>query len=196
MAGSSSEQRELDKLNDYRILRNSNYTYTVTVGGVDNIRVEAEAGGVENQPAAEGNVVDSDFDFQADAHYEQRLVKLNLKSVVARMNQTGAGYSYTVNTPFTSGPVSVTLQDDGGSDRSIMLDDGWVHFAYLGNDIYGGLSETLHRRIEETGGYGLPYTYTYDLEPGESSVSNPVQLWGPVTLLQHLKSWLISITRS
>lgn len=190
MAGSSSEQRELDKLNDYRILRNSNYTYTVTVGGVDNIRVEAEAGGVENQPAAEGNVVDSDFDFQADAHYEQRLVKLNLKSVVARMNQTGAGYSYTVNTPFTSGPVSVTLQDDGGSDRSIMLDDGWVHFAYLGNDIYGGLSETLHRRIEETGGYGLPYTYTYDLEPGESSVSNPVQLWGPVALLQHLKSWI------
>lgn len=190
MPGSSSEQRELEKLNDYRILRNSNYTYTVTVGGVDNIRVEAEAGGVENQPAAEGNVVDSDFDFQADAHYEQRLVKLNLKSVVARMNQTGAGYSYTVNTPFTSGPVSVTLQDDGGSDRSIMLDDEWVHFAYLGNDIYGGLSETLHRRIEETGGYGLPYTYTYDLEPGESSVSNPVQLWGPVALLQHLKSWI------
>ena len=71
-------------------MRNSNYTYTVTVGGVDNIRVEAEAGGVENQPAAEGNVVDSDFDFQADAHYEQRLVRLNLKSVVARMNQTGS----------------------------------------------------------------------------------------------------------
>lgn len=62
----------------------------------------------------------------------------------------------------------MTLQDDGGSDRSIMLDDGWVHFAYLGNDIYGGLSETLHRRIEETGGYGLPYTYTYDLEPGKA----------------------------
>lgn len=189
-AGSTSGQEELAKLNDYRILRSSNYTYKVTVGGVDNIRVEAQTGGTENQPAAEGDVVDSDFDFQADAHYEQRLVKFNLKSVVARMDQTLAGYSYTVNTPFTSGPVTVTLHDDGSNDRSIMLDDGWVRFAYLGNDIYGGMSEVLHRRMEETGGYGLPYTYTYDLEPGESSVSNPIQLWGPVTLLQHLKSWV------
>lgn len=189
-ASSSAEQRELAKLNDYRILRNSNYTYTVTVGGVNNIRVEAMQDGSEKQPAAEGTVVDSDFDFQADAHYEQRLVRLNLQSVAERMKQTGAGYSYTVNTPFTSGPVLVTLNDDGSSDRPISLDDGWAHFAYLGNDIYGGMSEVLHRRIEETGGYGLPYTYTYDLEPGESSASNPVQLWGPVALLQHLKSWI------
>lgn len=191
-ASTSPEQPELAKLNDYRILRHSNYTYRVTVGGVDNIRVEADVrgGGTENQPAAEGKVVDSDFDFHADAHYEQRLIRLNLQSVAERMKETDAKYSYTVNTPFTSGPVSVSLIDDGGSDRAIMLDDGWVHFAYLGNDIYGGMSEVLHRRMEETGGYGLPYTYTYDLGPEESSVSNPVQLWGPVTLLQHLKLWI------
>lgn len=188
--GSSSEQQELAKLNDYRLLRNSNYTYTVTVGGVDNIRVEARAGGQEKQPAAEGSVIDSDFDFQADSHYEQRLIKLNLQSVAARMNQTGTSYSYTVNTPFTSGPQQVTLRNDGSNDRPNTLDDSWVRFAYLGNDMYGGVSEELHRRMNETGGYGLPYTYTYDLNPSESSASNPVQLWGSVALLQHLKSWI------
>lgn len=186
---SSSEEKALVKLNDYRILRNSNYTYTVTVGGVDNIRVEANNNG-ENQPGAEGSVVDSDFDFQADAHYEQRQILLDLRSVAARMTQTNAGYSYTVNTPFTSGSVLVTVRNDGSSDRPIALDDKWVRFAYLGNDVFGNIPDILHSRIAEGAGYGLPYTYTYDVDPGESSAGNPIQLWSPVSLLQHLKSWI------
>ncbi|MEY8609612.1 hypothetical protein AALM74_10615 [Parabacteroides segnis] len=184
---SSQEEKELAKLNDYRILRNSNYTYTVTVGGVNNIRVEADNKG-ENQPAAEGSVVDSDFDFQADAHYEQRYIQLDLRSIAERLK--GADYTYMVNTPFTSGPVLVTVQADGSSDRPVTFDDKWVRFAYLGNDAFGSITGTQRSRIEEGAGYGLPYTYTYDVDPSESSAGNPVQLWSPVSLLQHLRSWI------
>ncbi len=179
----------LDKLNDFRMLRNSSYTYNVTVSGVDNIRVEA-MNGTENQPAAEGTVVDSEFDLQADAHYEQRLIVLNLKTVAEHIETTKAKYLYTVNTPFTGGAVEVELSDNGNDNRSPTLDDGWVHFAYLGNGSSGSMTEMMEERIAEGAGYGLPYTYTYDVKPEESSAGNPVQLWGPLSLLKNLQLWV------
>lgn len=179
----------LDKLNDFRILRNSSYSYNVTVSGVDNIRVEA-MNGTENQPAAEGNVVDSEFDLQADAHYEQRLIMLNLETVASHIRTTSAQYLYTVSTPFTGGAVEVKLFDNGSSNRAPALDDGWVRFAYLGNGLSGAMTDGMWRRVAEGAGYGLPYTYTYDISPEESSSGNPVQLWGPLMLLQNLQSWV------
>lgn len=179
----------LDKLNDFRILRNSSYTYNVTVRGVDNIRVEA-MNGTENQPAAEGTVVDSEFDLQADAHYEQRLIVLDLRTVAAHIQTTSARYLYTVSTPFTGGAVEVGLSDDGTDNRPSALDDGWVHFAYLGNGLSGWMTDGMRGRIAEGAGYGLPYTYTYDVSPGESSAGNPVQLWGPLMLLKNLQLWV------
>lgn len=182
---------ELNKLNDYRILRNSAYTYKVTVKGVDNIKLEAEQDGrPEKQPSAEGSVVDSDFDLQADSHYEQRLIILNLTDVANNLKNSDAGYAYTVNTPFTSGAVTVTLDDAGTSNRPLSLDDNWVHFAYLNNDVYGLISQATYQRMQEGAGYGLPYTYTYDVSPDESSASNPVRLWTPLTLLKNLKLWI------
>lgn len=182
---------ELNKLNDYRILRNSGYKYKVTVRDVENIKLEAEQDGhPEKQPSAEGSVVDSDFDLQADAHYEQRLIMLNLTDVTENLKNSDAGYSYTVSTPFTSSPVSVALNDDGTDNRPLTLDDGWVHFAYLNNDAYGLISQAMYQRMQEGAGYGLPYTYTYDVNPGESSASSPVQLWTPLTLLKNLKAWI------
>ncbi|MCD7850132.1 MAG: fimbrial protein [Parabacteroides sp.] len=183
---------ELNKLNDYRILRNSSYTYKVTVLGVDNIRLEAErVDQPEKQPAAEGSVTDSDFDLQADAHYEQRLIRINVARLSAGLTSSvaKAGFSYTVHTPFSSRQVAI---DDvnGTDDRPLMFDDGWVHFAYLGNDANGGMSTTMQARMAEGAGYGLPYTYTYDHNPDESSASNPVKLWSSLTLLQNLRTWV------
>lgn len=186
---SASGSDALNKLNDFRILRNSSYVYNVTVSGADNIRVEA-MNGLENQPAAEGTVVDSEFDLQADAHYEQRLIVLNLQTVAEHIETTKAQYLYTVNTPFTGGAVEVKLFDDGNDNRSSTLDDGWVHFAYLGNGSPGAMTEVMLGRIAEGAGYGLPYTYTYDVNPEESSARNPVQLWGPLTLLKNLQLWV------
>lgn len=60
---------EAAKARDFNCLRNTDYTYYVTVDGLDNIRVEAVRAG-EPQPGAEGDVSDTDQSLiQLDSHY-------------------------------------------------------------------------------------------------------------------------------
>lgn len=61
---------ELDKANDWSNLRNTTYTYTIKVQGVDKIVVEAKNEG-EEQPGAEGIVMDpiGGEEITVDAHY-------------------------------------------------------------------------------------------------------------------------------
>lgn len=190
MEGTGSADNEIDKLNDYSILRNSSYTYKVTVKEVDNIRVEAQKQG-DPQPSAEGSVIDSEFDLQADSHYEQRLIAFDLKEVAEKIKEASAHFSYTVKTPFTDGEQTVTVQTTGDDDRPQNLDDQWVHFVYLGNDASGSMSMATMEVLEKSGGYGLPYAYTYTTRPSESQVtSNPFQLWPATTLLRNLQAWI------
>lgn len=65
---------KIDGINDYSLKRNTHYTYTLTIKGVDNIVLEAKsdkANEVEAQPAAEGLVVEADTRFVLDSYYEQ-----------------------------------------------------------------------------------------------------------------------------
>lgn len=60
---------EAAKSLDFNCRRNTEYTYTVTVNGLENIVVEVSEG-TENQPGAEGIVVDtSETRIDLDAHY-------------------------------------------------------------------------------------------------------------------------------
>ena len=74
-----------DKFDNYAVERNNIYTYTVTVHGVDKIKVEAETKTGDYQNGAEGDIIELDEAsqvFNLDSHYEQVYVDFNLNHVV------------------------------------------------------------------------------------------------------------------
>lgn len=71
-------------LYNFNVERNYSYTYKMSVKGVDNIVVEAEKEGDENQPGAEGQIFTYDastYSYELDAHYEQVFLQYNLSSM-------------------------------------------------------------------------------------------------------------------
>ena len=74
---------------DYNILRNTNYKYTITIKGVNNIELEVEtsndnvSGITENQPGASGHLYtakETDT-YTFDAHYGQRVYTLRAQDI-------------------------------------------------------------------------------------------------------------------
>ncbi|WP_370862612.1 fimbrial protein [Parabacteroides faecis] len=75
-----------DNPSDFFSLRNTIYTYKVTVVGVHNIIVEVESSQPdkkfeENQPGAEGSVVVAEQSISVDAHYEAKNVVFKKKDL-------------------------------------------------------------------------------------------------------------------
>lgn len=74
-----------NKFDNYAVEHNNIYTYTVTVHGVDKIKVEAETETGDYQNGAEGDIIELDEAsqvFNLDSHYEQVYVDFNLNHVV------------------------------------------------------------------------------------------------------------------
>lgn len=157
------------KVNDYNILRNHHYTYTITVAGVNNIKVEAtrEDGGniyeQEKQTGAEGAVVESQHFFNLDAHYETRNVTIDFE----RMPQNYTGYGFLLSTPYDYVQAKMHQKEDGtfevinnSTENAITdirgLDLDWIHFAWHGTDANPNRS-----LINETTGNGISYSETY-----------------------------------
>lgn len=158
-----------EKVNDYNILRNHHYTYTITVTGVNNIKVEAtrEDGGniyeQEKQTGAEGAVVESQHFFNLDAHYETRNVTIDFE----RMPQNYTGYGFLLSTPYDYVQAKIRQKEDetfevinnltGNAITDIRgLDLDWIHFAWHGTDANPNRS-----LINETTGNGISYSETY-----------------------------------
>lgn len=123
-----------NNINDYDVLRNTHYTYNITVHGVDNIRVEVETE-VENQSGATGHVysaMESNFTF--DAHYGQRVFVFNAEDV--DINQI----TFYVKTPFGR---EGTPELVGGGYNISDLDYKWVSF--LVNEVEAGRYSVNHR---------------------------------------------------
>lgn len=74
---------------DFSIRRNHRYIYTVTVSGVNNIKVEATTDN-ETQPGAEGNIISTQDNvtrnYSLDAHFEQVFLEYNLTEIAAAAN--------------------------------------------------------------------------------------------------------------
>lgn len=99
---------------DFSNERNKLYTYTITIEGVNNIRVEVTED-KENQPGAEGDIVETDNFFLFDAHYETDLIVFNKKAI------QGKG-GFRINTPFSKGSYDPVKGGSGYEDCN------WVHF--------------------------------------------------------------------
>lgn len=113
-------------LSDFSNCRNTRYTYNVTVKGVDEIVVEVEVEGTENQPGAEGEVFFQDGTyFDIDCHNEALVLTFTKQEIDnGRYTADQNDFTYRINSPFGSG------------------DDTWLKF--LPNDKSSGTySKTL-----------------------------------------------------
>ena len=116
---------------DFNSLRNTIYTYKVTVVGVENIIVEVESSQPdeefqENQPGAEGSVVVAEQSVSVDAHYEAR-------NVTFKQNDL-SNLSVIVSTPYTVGEEKFAIDAITGDVTSTMISDyQWVKFVKTTN---------------------------------------------------------------
>ncbi len=132
---------------NYSVLRNNIYTYTVTVTGVENIIVEAKREELR-QNSAEGDVVEltaASKMFNLDSHYEQVYVEYDLTEI-ANSIQMGEGttdedlkkrialnFILSIHTPFNTREASdelVTPYNSALTEEEGMngIDYKWVEF--------------------------------------------------------------------
>ena len=112
---------------NYDIVRNTHYKYTINIKGVDNIEIEVDsshdnqAGIVENQPGAMGHLYEAEEDiYTFDAHFGQRVYTIRAVEIDTD-NMT-----WYVRTPF--GREGIPLKDDSGKEIYNDLDYKWVEF--------------------------------------------------------------------
>lgn len=119
-------------LNDYSILRNTAYTYTITIKGVNSIEVEVSTSRtsdgsaadpkdvVENEPGAEGMVyIAKESIYTFDAHYGQRVFCFDAKYIDAD------AVTWYVKTPFGK---EGTPDKIGDTEIPSGMDYEWVQF--------------------------------------------------------------------
>ena len=125
-------------LNDYNTIRNTSYTYTVTVNSVNNIRVEVETSNpesgeakvVENQPGAFGDVTIAKEEITVcDAHYSSKTLNFRLKNFfeggnISEEHKISDQLTWNIKTPFAEGEPRI----EGDIDITDGLDYEWVHF--------------------------------------------------------------------
>ena len=110
---------------DFSTERNTAYTYTITINGVNDIRVEVDSsnddteGVTENAPGATGEVTIALQEiFDCDAHYETHVMSFDQKYIKAD------DVTWYVRTPFSEGKPTVI----NGTDVTTGLDFKWVEF--------------------------------------------------------------------
>ncbi len=122
---------------DYDTERNTHYIYTITVLGVNDIVVEVtndSGGDDEIRPGAEGDVIYSrNGIYEFDAHYDRRLITINLSDIPDGQTDPDAanGVTWGVRTPFSNGIYDLNAPDN----LSGIEDYKWVKFAI--NSDYG-----------------------------------------------------------
>lgn len=132
---------------DFNTLRNTSYTYTVTVNSVNNIRVEVETAGggdVENQPGGTGHITIAKEEIAiCDAHYVSKTMTFRAKNFFDGSGKNIADeLTWSVKTPFSDGkPDNPELPGT--------LDYEWVHFRLNKKDAAGNYFEVKRRKYTD-----------------------------------------------
>ena len=155
--------------NDYNVVRNSMYTFNITVAGVNKIIVEAKKEGNE-QPGAEGVVMEYGKigkNLTLDSHYEYMVMRFNREDI-QNLKTYNIGYYYQVYAlGKKTNPINVKDEANPTTQEHQQklngVDTSWIEFAITGRkgskSIYG----------DENGGRGIPCDYpgigkTMDIE--------------------------------
>lgn len=157
------------KPNDYNVERNCNYTFNITVAGVNNIIVEATKEG-NDQPGAEGVVLkygNTGKNLTLDSHYEYMVMRF-YKEDIKKLKESNLGYYYQV---YALGkktePINVKDKENPTTQEHQKqlngVDTSWIEFAIKGR----GNSESNYGSKND--GRGTPCDYpgkenTMDIE--------------------------------
>lgn len=155
--------------NDYNVVRNSMYTFNITVAGVNKIIVEAKQEEGENkQPGAEGVVMkygDIGKNLTLDSHYEYMVMRFERKHIL-NLQKYNLGYYYQVYAlGEKTNPINVKDKANTQEHKQQRngVDISWIEFAITGRNgsksIYG----------DANNGRGIPCDYpgigkTMDIE--------------------------------
>ncbi len=122
--------------NDYETRRNTHYTYTVTLRGVDNIITEvASSTGAEPRPGYTGEVIFSQEGlYEVDAHYGRELITIE-RSMVPHLQ-------WGIQTPFGKSIYSGDFSDSETPESQQIYDYKWIKFAV--NEDYGETTGSLY----------------------------------------------------
>lgn len=170
--GSANDANDVDKVNNYETLRNTHYTYNVTITDINSIIVEVEDDN-EERPGAEGDVVIAGGEVvELDAHFDRYRFILWRDDLAATTPE--GMLTWAVSTPFEN---AMRIKD--GPTASMPHDYKWITFAinkeynenisnssrefyvkYPGDDIYDGYGNATPT---ETGTYKTPHWNGYDI---------------------------------
>lgn len=155
--------------NDYNVVRNSMYTFNITVAGVNKIIVEAKKEGNE-QPGAEGVVMEYGKigkNLTLDSHYEYMVMRFDREDI-QKLKKDNIGYYYQV---YALGkktkPINVKDVANPATQKHQQklngVDTSWIEFAITGR------AGSKSSYSNENGGRGIPCDYpgignTMDIE--------------------------------
>lgn len=116
--------------NNFKVNRNENHKYTVTVNGATSIWTEAQstqADGGDN-PGIEGSVYKSNNNFVLDSHYEN--VMLSFDEAAWNTLKARTTHKVRIESPETNfAPTDYTFTKQGGSFKANADGDfGWIQF--------------------------------------------------------------------
>jgi len=107
---------DVEKVNNYTVNRNTHYTYTVTISGVNSIRVEV-TDNKEERPGYEGDVIVAGAQVESmDCHYGRAVFYLEREALKK-------GLSWVIQTPFDNGIKLNT------AESTSLKDYKWIMFA-------------------------------------------------------------------
>jgi len=114
--GGSSNWNDPEYVNNYRTERNTHYTYTVEIAGVEKMRVEVQDDREEQRPGVEGDVIFSgEAVAEMDAHYGRTRFVLNKQDILR-------GLSWAVRTPLQSGMKAFNTKQFVENNNNVSTD--------------------------------------------------------------------------
>lgn len=168
--------KDLKGLNDYNVLRNTAYTYTITIKGVNKIELEvstsykdddktpADPGDVkEDEPGAEGMVyIAKESIYTFDAHYGQRVFCFDAAYI------DPDAVTWYVKTPFGK---EGTPEKIGDTEIPSGMDYEWVHFMVNNVAATDAFSYTYGGKTNTTSSPYAPAPYSHNnlRYPGDQS---------------------------
>lgn len=114
--GTASNCNDEEYVNNYMVKRNTHYTYTITLTGINSYQAEVWSD-QEKRPGMEGDVIIAGDQVKAiDSHYARTRIKFTRSALKE-------GLSWIVQTPFDKGMKLYT------SDENSIKDYKWILFA-------------------------------------------------------------------
>lgn len=114
--GMALDRNREEFVNNYMVKRNTHYTYTITLTGINSYQAEVESD-QEVRPGMEGDVIIAGDQVKAiDSHYARTRIKFTRSALKE-------GLSWIVQTPFDKGMKLYT------SDENSIKDYKWILFA-------------------------------------------------------------------